>query len=218
MAESGLFEIMYSTRSMRKLKTDPIPDEIIYKILEAGTRAPSGTNTQHWRFLVVKDPEVKKKVQAIYQKGWGEAKAMYDNRPGPAHMEGHTFRRLLDAATHLAEHMAEAPALIFACLKERPLPPQLAAKLARLAGSSIYPAVQNILLTCRALGIGATLTTVSSLYEEDLKKVLGLPDDVNTYALLPIGYPLGKFGPVNRLPVEEVTCLDQWGRTFKKPA
>lgn len=216
MAESGLFDVMYSTRSMRKLKTDPIPDETIYKILEAGTRAPSGTNTQHWRFLVVKDPAVKKQVQAIYQKGWSEAKAMYDNRPGPEHMTAGKFGRLLDAATHLAEHMAEAPALLFACLKERPLPPSLAPRLVRLAGSSIYPAVQNILLTCRALGIGATLTTVASLYEEDLKKVLGLPSDMNTYALIPIGYPLGKFGPVSRLPVEEVTCLDQWGKAFKK--
>jgi nitroreductase len=217
MAEAGLFDIMYSTRSMRKLKTDPIPDEVIYKILEAGTRAPSGTNTQHWRFVVVKDPEIKKKIQAIYQKGWGEAKAMYDNRPGPEHMAAEKFGRLLDAATHLADHLAEAPALLFACLKERPLPPSLAPRLARLAGSSIYPAVQNILLTCRALGIGATLTTVASLYEAELKKVLGLPDDVNTYALIPIGYPLGKFGPVSRLPVEEVTCVDQWGKKFPKP-
>lgn len=216
MAEAGLFDIMYSTRSMRKLKTDPIPDAVLYQILEAGTRAPSGTNTQHWRFLVVKDPAVKKQVQAIYQKGWNEARAMYDNRPGPEHIPAEKFHRLLNAATHLAEHLAEAPVLLFACLKERPLPPQLAARLARLSGSSIYPAVQNILLTCRALGLGATLTTVSSLYEDDLKKVLGLPNDVNTYALLPIGYPLGKFGPVSRLPVEEVTCVDQWGTPFKK--
>jgi nitroreductase len=216
MAEAGLFEIMYSTRSMRKLKTDPVPNELIYKILEAGTRAPSGTNTQNWRFLVVKDPEVKKQVQAIYQKGWSEVKVMYDKRPGPAHMPKEKFGRLLDAATHLAEHLAEAPVLIFACLQERPLPPQLATRLARLSGSSIYPAVQNMLLACRALGLGATLTTVGSLYEEDLKKVLGVPDDVHTYALLPIGYPLGKFGPVNRLPVEDVTCLDQWGKPFIK--
>lgn len=216
MAEAGLFEIMYSTRSMRKLKTDPIPDEVLYKILEAGTRAPSGTNTQHWRFLVVKDPEVKKQVQAIYQESWSEVRPLYDNRPGPEHMAAEKFARLLNAASHLAEHMAEAPVLIFACLKERPLPPQLASRLARLAGSSIYPAVQNMLLACRALGIGATLTTVSSLHEEKLKKVLGLPQDVNTYALLPLGCPLGKFGSVSRLPVEEVTCLDQWGTAFKK--
>ncbi len=216
MAEAGLFDIMYSTRSMRKLKTDPVPDAVIHQIMEAATRAPSGTNTQHWRFLVVKDPAVKQQVQALYQKGWSEAKAMYDNRPGPEHMSQNQFGRLLDAATHLAEHMAEAPVLIFACLKERPLPPQLAARLGRLAGSSIYPAVQNILLTCRALGLGATLTTVASLHEDELKQVLGLPADVNTYALIPIGYPLGKFGPVKRLPVEEVTCLDKWGQAFVK--
>jgi nitroreductase len=216
MAEAGLFEIMYSTRSMRKLKTDPIPDAVLHQILEAGTRAPSGTNTQNWRFLVVKDPAIKKQVQAIYQKGWGDARAMYDNRPGPEHIPAEKFRRLLTAATHLADHLAEAPVLLFACLKERQMPPQLAARLSRLSGSSIYPAVQNMLLTCRSLGIGATLTTVSSLYEDDLKKVLGLPADVNTYALLPMGYPLGNFGPVSRLPVEEVTCLDQWGTPFKK--
>lgn len=216
MAEAGLFDIMYSTRSMRKLKTDPVPDAVLHQILEAATRAPSGTNTQHWRFLVVKDPAVKKQVQAIYQKGWNEAKTMYDNRPGPEHMSQNQFGRLLDAATHLAEHMAEAPVLIFACLKERPLPPQLAARLGRLTGSSIYPAVQNILLTCRALGLGATLTTVASLHEDALKQVLGLPADVNTYALIPIGYPLGKFGLVKRLPVEEVTCLDKWGQAFTK--
>src|SRR5262249_30745176 len=145
MAEAGLFEIMYSTRSMRKLKTDPIPDEMLYKILEAGTRAPSGTNTQNWRFLVVKDPAIKKQVQAAYQKGWNEARAMYNTRRGPAHIPAEKFRRLLDAATHLAEHLAEAPVLLFACLKERQLPPPLATKLARLAGASIYPAVQNIL-------------------------------------------------------------------------
>ena len=96
------------------------------------------------------------------------------------------------------------------------MPPALAAKLSRLSGSSIYPAVQNILLSCRAHGLGATLTTVASLYEDDLKPILKLPDDVNTYALIPIGYPRGKFGPVQRMAVEEVTCVDQWGTAFKK--
>jgi nitroreductase len=209
---------MFSTRSMRRLKPDPVPDEIIYKILDAGIRAPSGGNTQHWRFVVVKDPQVKKQVQEVYQKGWREVQAMYQTRSAPAHMEAGGFRRLLDAAAHLAEHLAEAPVLLFACLKERPMPPQLAAKLARLSGSSIYPAVQNILLACRASGLGATLTTVCSLYEDEIKAVLRLPNDITTYALLPIGYPLGKFGPVRRMAVEEVTCLDQWGSALAKSA
>src|SRR5882672_9943416 len=77
----------------------------------------------------------------LYQKGWGEARAMYDNRPGPEHIPTEKFHRLLNAATHLADHLAEAPVLLFACLKERSLPPQLAPRLARLAGSSLYPAV-----------------------------------------------------------------------------
>ena len=218
MAERELFDVIFSTRSMRRLRSDPVPDEIIYKILDAGIRAPSGGNTQHWRFVVVKDPQVKQQVQQIYQKGWSEVQAMYRNRTAPAHMEEGKFRRLLDTAAHLAAHLAEAPVLLFACLKERPMPPQLAAKLARLSGSSIYPAVQNMLLACRALGLGATLTTVCSLYDDELRAVLHLPSDISTYALLPIGYPQGKFGPVKRVAVEEVTCVDRWGTAFTRPA
>jgi nitroreductase len=217
MTEPGIFEIMFSTRSMRRLKPDPVPDEILYRILDAGIRAPSGGNTQHWRFVVVKDPQVKQQVQQVYQKGWNEVQAMYRTRTAPEHMEEGKFRRLLVAAAYLAEHLAEAPVLLFACLKERPMPPQLAAKLARLSGSSIYPAVQNILLACRALGLGATLTTVISLYDDELKPILQLPADISTYALIPIGYPLGKFGPVQRLAVENVTCVDRWGSALKKP-
>ena len=217
MTEPGIFDIMFSTRSMRRLKPDPVPDEVLYRILDAGIRAPSGGNTQHWRFVVVKDPQVKQQVQQVYQKGWSEVQAMYRTRTAPEHMAEGKFRRLLDAAAHLAEHLAEAPVLLFACLKERPMPPQLAAKLARLSGSSIYPAVQNILLACRALGLGATLTTVCSLHDDELKPILRLPADLSTYALIPIGYPLGKFGPVQRLAVEEVTCVDRWGTALKKP-
>jgi nitroreductase len=202
---------------MRRLKPDPVPDEVLYRILDAGIRAPSGGNTQHWRFVVVKDPQVKQQVQQVYQKGWSEVQAMYRTRTAPEHMAEGKFRRLLDAAAHLAEHLAEAPVLLFACLKERPMPPQLAVKLARLSGSSIYPAVQNILLACRALGLGATLTTVCSLHDDELKPILRLPADLSTYALIPIGYPLGKFGPVQRLAVEEVTCVDRWGTALKKP-
>jgi nitroreductase len=218
MAEMGLFDVMFSTRSMRRLKPDPVPDEVLYKILDAGIRAASGGNTQHWRFVVVKDPQVKRQVQQVYQTGWNEVQAMYSKRPAPEHMEEGKFRRLLDAAAYLAEHLAEVPVLLFACLKERPLPPQLAAKLARLSGSSIYPAVQNMLLACRALGLGATLTTVCSLYEDEIRAVLHLPNDISTYALLPIGYPRGKFGPVQRLTVEEVACVDRWGTPLVKPA
>ncbi len=216
MAQHELFEIIASTRSMRRLKPDPVPDALIYQVLDAGIRAPSGTNTQNWRFVVVKDPDIKKQVAAVYQKGWAQVEQLYGSRPGPEHMEEAKFLRLIDAASYLAHNMAEVPVLLFACLKERAMPPELAARLARLSGSSIYPAVQNMLLACRALGLGATLTTVASLHEEEIRAVLKLPEDVSTYALLPIGYPLGRFGPVTRVPVEEVSCVDQWGEPFKK--
>jgi nitroreductase len=216
MAEAGIFEVMFSTRSMRYLKSDPVPDDVLYKILDAGIRAPSGGNNQHWRFVVVKDPQIKQQVQQVYLKGWSAVQSMYQSRKPPAHLGEQKLRAILDAASHLAEHLAEVPVLLFACLKERPMPPDLAAKLSRLSGSSIYPAVQNILLTCRALGLGATLTTVASLHEEELRAILKLPEDITTYALLPIGYPRGKFGPVTRMSVEEVTCVDQWGTAFKK--
>lgn len=218
MTEPGLFDVMFSLRSMRRLKTDPVPDEVIYKILDAGIQAPSGGNTQDWRFMVVKDPQVKQQVQQIYQKGWKKGQAVYLNLPAPAHLGEEGRRRMLDAATYLAEHLAEAPVLLFACLKEGTMPPQLAAKVARLFGSSIYPAVQNMLLACRAHGLGATLTTICSLYEDEIRTVLQLPNDISTYAMLPIGYPLGKFGPVKRMAVEEVTCIDRWGAPLKRPA
>ena len=222
MAEPEIFEVMYSTRSMRRLKPDPIPDEVLYKILDAGIRAPSGGNTQHWRFLVVKDPQVKQQVQQVYQKGWNEVQAMYRGRTVPDHMGEDKFRRLLDAAAYLAEHLAEVPVLLFACLKERPMPAQLAAKLARLSGSSIYPAVQNILLACRALGLGATLTTLYLRFDKEAEAALGLPPDVHSYALIPIGYPMGRFGPVRRVALADVVYEDRWGQAYRdlyrKPA
>ncbi len=217
-----IFEVLYHTRSMRRLKPDPVPDDLIYRVLDAGIRAPSGTNAQNWCFVVVRDPEVKKQVQACYLKGWRDVQALYRDLPPPAHMGPEKFSRLMRAATYLAEHLHEVPVILVACLRSRSLPAgeeenRMASRLTRLSGSSIYPAVQNMLLACRALGLGATLTTVASLYEEELKKALGLPEDIATYALLPIGYPRGKFGPVSRLPVEEVTRVDRWeaGKPFK---
>jgi nitroreductase len=214
MSELGIFETIFSTRSLRRLKPDPVPDAMIHKILDAAIRAPSGGNNQNWRFLVVKSPEVKKQIQDVYLKGWRDVQGMYKSRKAPEHLGEERLGRILDAATYLAEHMSEVPVLLVACLKAPPMPADIAARLGRLSGSSIYPAVQNVLLSCRALGLGATLTTVASLYDEELQAVLGLPKDVSTYALIPIGYPRGKFGPVQRMSVEEVTCVDRWGQAF----
>ncbi len=224
MAQMDLFEAMYTTRALRRYKPDPIPDGIMTKILEAATRAPSGSNQQNWVFVVVKDPQRKTKISDIYHRGGQILTAIYSNRPRPAHMDEKQYNTLMNAAGYLFEHMNEAPVLLFACLRQEGfgaidnLPPEILSAMsgvARMSGSSIYPAVQNIILACRAYGIGTVLTTLHMLFEDEVKEILGLPPEIQTYALMPMGYPINKFGPVKRRPVSEVAFLDTYGRNWK---
>jgi nitroreductase len=207
--EPGLFEVMRTTRSMRRLKPDPVPEALVRRLLEAGTAAPSGGNAQRWRFIVVRDPEVKKAAAACYKRAWDEQVGpRYRASTPPAGSSPERFARMLDAAQYLADHLHEAPLWIVPCQPDGPNPGS------RTAGSSVYPAVQNILLAARALGLGATLTTLHLLFEKEFEAALGLPEGVHSYALLPIGYPRGRFGPVARVPIEEVTYADRWGRPY----
>src|SRR5215467_8947989 len=136
---SDLFEIVKTTRSMRRLKPDPVPNELVRKILEAGC-APSGGNMQRWRFLVVKDGAIKRTVGALYKRAWDEQVAPLYRAGDPAPgMTRERFLRLLDAAEYLASHIHEAPVWIVPCLE--------GGTPTRTSGSSIYPAVQNMLLT-----------------------------------------------------------------------
>jgi nitroreductase len=224
MSEIGLFDAMYSARSLRRLKPDPMPDEILTRILDAAIRAPSAGNAQHWAFVVVRDAEQRGKLGAIYRKASDIASAIYRARGPPAHMTEEQFRRFLSSGSYLWEHMGEAPVLLVPCLQDRPppprekLPPEVQARYEqelayerRIRGASIYPAVQNIILACRAFGLGTVITTNHIRCEDEVKAVLGLPEDVSTYALMPIGYPVGNFGPLARRPVAEVTHADRWG-------
>ncbi|MGB8411520.1 MAG: nitroreductase family protein [Candidatus Binatus sp.] len=225
MAEIGLFEAIYSARSLRRFKPDPVPDDVITKVLDAAIRAPSGSNQQSWEFIVIKDAAQRKKIGDVYRKGGGVLMALYTNRVKPAHMSEDAYRKLRASATHLVDHMGDAPVLLVACLKQTApagappkLAPEVAAamkKMARLSGSSIYPAVQNIILACRGLGLGTVLTTIHAYFEDEVKAILGLPPEVQTYALMPIGYPQGKFGPIKRRPVSEVAYLDKYGDHWK---
>lgn len=202
---NDLFEIIRTTRSMRRLKPDPVPNELIRKILEAGTCAPSGGNMQRWRFLVIRDAEIKRTVGAYYKRAWDEqvAPRYRSGEPAPG-TSRERFLRLLDAAEHLAAHIHEAPVWIVPCLE--------GGTATRTSGSSIYPAVQNMLLAARALGLGATLTTLYLQFEQEAEAALGLPPGVHSYALLPIGYPVGRFGPVRRVPLADVVFENRWGQ------
>ena len=205
---ANLFEIIRTTRSMRRLKSDPVPSELIRKILEAGVCAPSGGNMQRWRFLVIRDPKVKETVGALYKRAWDEqvAPRYRAGEPAPG-MSRERFLRLLDAAEYLAAHIHEAPVWIVPCLEGgTPM---------RTSGSSIYPAVQNMLLAARALGLGTTLTTLYLQFEQEAEAALGLPPGVHSYALLPLGYPMGRFGPVRRVPLADVVYEERWGQAYR---
>ena len=189
----GVFEAIDTQRAIRRFKPDPIPETVVARILEAGTKAPSGGNGQPWQFIVIKDPDLKAKVAAIYEAAAGR-RSPASGAPPPK----------LGPPTP----MAEAPLLIMVC--RRTLDPPIATSTPSLY-ASIYPAVQNMLLAARALGVGSVLTTVHIRRADEMNALLDIPDDVETCALLPMGYPKGHFGPTQRMPWQEVTYIDRWG-------
>jgi len=209
---NDVFHIMHTMRAMRRLKPDPVPDELIEKILIAGTAAPNGGNSQRWRFLVVKDSEIKRRIQPYYRRAYDEVVVPRHNEaappPGPEHAEAHAqHARNLAATEYLTDHFHEAPVWIVACLES-------GKNATRSTPGSIYPAVQNMLLAARALGLGATLTARHLHFEKEVEAILGLPEGMHSYAIIPIGYPMGKFGPTRRAPLSEVVYLDRWGEPW----
>lgn len=225
MADIGVFEAIHSARALRRLKPDPIPDELVTRVLDAAIRAPSGSNNQGWVFVVIKNPALRAKIGDIYRRGGEVYRRLMGSRARPAHLSEKSYARLQESAQYLFEHMGEAPVLLLVChhrLAQNPpagqqvagaRPPAMAA---RLAGASVYPAVQNIILACRALGLGTVLTTLHAHFEDEVKAALGLPPEIDTYALMPIGYPQEGYGhgPVRRRPLGDVAFLDRWGNSW----
>jgi len=211
LSSENLFDILSTTRAMRRLKPDPVPDDLIIRILEAGTRAPNGANSQTWHFIVIKDVAIKKAVQIWYKKALDEIVGpSYASSTPPPGSTTEKFHRQHLAVEYLTEHFHEAPVWIVACIKHsNPLIP-----VHRMAGASIYPAVQNMLLAARALGLGANLTTRHLLFEEETEKALELPEGVHSYAIIPIGYPIGKFGPVGRVELRDFVSMDRIGQPW----
>ena len=194
---------------MRRLKPDPVPDELVQKILQAGQWAANGGANQRWRFLVIKDPGIKEQVQKWYQKAFDEVVGpRYRGSEPPPGSSPSRYRRQHDAVEYLTEHYHEAPVWIVACQDDGEETPT------RSAGASIYPAVQNMLLAARALGLGSTLTSRHLRHEKEVEEIMGLPPGVHSYAILPIGYPMGNFGPVRRGSLSDVVYLDKWGEKY----
>lgn len=211
MSTIGLFEAMNTLRSMRRLKPDPIPLELLRTVLDAGTKAPSGQNTQPWAFVVVQDPEAKKFLQEHYHSGMIRRFGLI--RPDPEDRSQQA--KITRAALHLAEHLHEVPVLLLVCGKRdwpAVVPKHERVGLAPPSYGSIYPCVQNILLSCRGLGLGATLTTMHQFFQEELHERFGIPKEYGVVVMIPIGFPEGKFGPISRKPAAQVTHFDRWGQ------
>ena len=204
---SDIWETLYTQRAIRAWKTDPVPEELIWKVIEAGTKAPSGTNTQPWGFVVIQDDAIRLAISDQLHEGLKGNEGLQQMLEQGSQSADKTTRLMLKGAQRLFTNLASAPVFIIPCLYQvsSPAPEGL------LSGSSIYGAVQNMLLAARALGLGTVMTTFQMAAEQILREQCNLPDDATPVALIPMGYPDAKFGPTTRKPVETVTHWEQWG-------
>ena len=222
MTDIGVYEAMSTCRAVRRLRTDPIPDDVLRRVLEAANWAPTGGNAQPWRVIAVKDTEKRARLQQLYIGPWQEYAKRH--RGLLANLPEDTRRRqerMIAAADHLARHFHRAPVILVFCFN----PSLMAITDAQLdrpsvvGGASVYPAVQNALLACRAEGLGCTLTTLLCFREPEVKDLLGIPAEWGTCAFVPIGYPVGRgHGPLTRRPLEKMAFLDNWGNTLLSPS
>jgi nitroreductase len=185
-----------------------VPEATLIKLIDAANQAPSGSNRQGARWLIVRDGDQKRKLAELNRVAVEAYAAPASGRPQALpHQSAEKRQRMLRAVLWQAAHLAEIPALIIACYQfDAPVDALAAAR----AGGSVWPGVQNLLLAARALGLGAAPTTLGLSNRSAAKEVLGLPDDMEAFCLIPVGYPIGQFGPVTRLPVAETLRWDRW--------
>ena len=219
MTNADLYETMSTLRAVRKLRPDPIPDDVLDRVLQAACWAPTGGNQQPWRVVVVTDPDRKQGLADIYAPEWEKYSAGFTKRiEGLADDERVKLERVLAAGDHLADHLAEVPEILMFCAD----PTMMAitdAKLDRVSivgGGSVYPAVQNLMLACVAEGLGCTLTTLHCLREPEVKALLDIPDGWATAGMVPIGYPVGKgHGPITRQPPADMAYRNTFGQAWR---
>ncbi len=218
MAEIGLYEAMSTLRAVRRLRPDPVPNDVLRRVLQAATWAPTGGNRQAWRIIVVKDPVRRQRLGELYNKVATPFIQSYAGRfAALPEAERVTAEKMLRSGLYLAEHFGEAPVLCIVCFH----PDGLAVtdadldRVSVVGGGSIYTAVQNLLLACRAEGLGCVLTTLLCKAEPEVRELLAIPQPWGTAAAIPIGYPqLRGHGPISRRSVEEMAFVDSWERPF----
>ncbi len=212
-----LFEALHTLRSVRRFRPDPVPDSVLRHILTAATRAASARNAQPWYFIVVRDPELKRTIAALYLSAWQQAQQYTAQADADADIkERPGYARMMRSVDALATHLDRAPVIVLALLDTTQLGPMADGQgnilAPQSAYASIFPAAQNLMLAARGLGLGSTLTTLHSLVEAEVRAAVGIPPHVHIAALVPLGYPHKPFRVTKRKPVAEVAFLDRWGQ------
>jgi nitroreductase len=190
-------EAMFSQRSIRRFRSDPIPIDDLKLIMDAAVKAPSGGNRQPARFLVLTDPDVIRQFGALYREAWW-AKRRDEKQPWTRREEIPPAERGSASAARLADEIRDAPCIV------------LALTTVKNGASSVIPSVQNLMLAARALGIGSVPTTLHAQVLERVYALLNIPAEMEFHLCIPLGYPRGRFGPTQRAPAAEVTYLNRW--------
>jgi nitroreductase len=203
-----LREAMETQRAIRRLKPDPVDDELIVRCIEMALKAPTGGNAQNWEWIVVRDPSVKANLARLYRQAWRLYGGLGRIRVG----RNEKMQRVIRAVQWQVDHFEEVPVLVVPCLRGA-LPRFLSFTPVGASShfGSIYPAIQNFLLACRAEGLGAALTTLPVWSSTLARRALGLPWNVQPCAVIPVGWPHGRYGPTSRKPAEKVVHYDRWG-------
>jgi nitroreductase len=201
-----LEEAMTTQRAVRRLKPDPVDDALVLRLIELALKAPSGSNAQNWEFIVVRDPDVKAKLACRNRQAWH----LYGRLGRWLTRHDPKMPRVLDAVQWQADHFEEIPVIVVACLRGPRLwfPPMATASYY----GSVFPSVQNLLLAARAVNLGAALITLPLWSTWSARRILGCPWSVQPCAVIPLGWPCGRYGPTTRRPVGEVVSLDRYGQ------
>ena len=199
MPDIDVFEAIRTLRAVRQYRTDPVPEEALRAILEAGTRGPSAINRQPWKFIAVTG-EAERKVVADHYQLAGEQTRV--DASAQRYMAGSSPKILAEAGEFARKGIYDVPAFIVVCLTEKD------------ALDSVLQGVQLMMLTARVYGLGTIFTTLHRRVEESLKRGLGIPEDVEVPCIIPVGYPVKPFGETRRQPVEAVAYRDRWNHAY----
>jgi nitroreductase len=210
-----LYHAMSTLRAVRRLKPDPIADEVLERVLTAATWAPTGGNHQSWRIIAVTDPTLKQGLEDLYRPHWMSYVPLYEaHLPSLPEAAADSSRKALDAGTYLANHLHEAPVICVFCFnfEHITVTDENLDRQSIVGGGSVYPAVQNLLLAARNEGLGCVLTTLLCMEEAKIKTLLDIPEDWHTAAHVPLGYPVGGgHGPISRKPASKMVYSNRFG-------